>query len=215
MRFLNTWKVPFACALSLTSLPLALIIIARTTAAPPGRIAPPPLGAAVVAPAAGAVEVSLNDALGRHWLDAQYVGNGHSEIKATVANRYNKPLRLTFGSGLIFETADLRQQMVVARAQTLDLPVASTRAAWLPCAATRSANTLSQQPYGLCPDTLPDLDAPVCVGGPEPGDFAGGDPDRRAPADRERAAGIVRQVQPALRRCARLHRPDRFPGQHG
>ena len=156
MRFLNTWKVPFACALSLTSLPLALIIIARTATAPAGQIAPPPLGAAVTAPT-GAVEVSLNDALGRHWLEAAYVGNGHSEIKATVANRSSKPLRLTFGSGLIFETADLRQQMVVARAQTLDLPVASTRATWLPCAATRSTNALSQQPYGLCPDTLQNL----------------------------------------------------------
>ncbi len=157
MRFLKTWKVPFVCALSLTSLPLALIIMSRTAATPvrAGTL-PPPALAAAPAPA-GAVEVSLNDALGRRWLEAQYVGNGHSEIKATLANRYNKPLRLLVASGLIFETADLRQQIVVARPQTLDLPVGSTRATWLPCAATRSANTLNSQPYGLCPDTLQSL----------------------------------------------------------
>ena len=156
MRFLKTWKVPFACALSLTSLPLALIIISRTATAPARPIMPPPAGAAITAPM-GVVEVSLSDALGRHWLDAQYIGNGRSEVKATIANRHNKPLRLTIGSGLIFETSDLRGQMVVARAQTLDLPVGSTRAAWLPCAATRSANSLAQQPYRLCPDTLQTL----------------------------------------------------------
>ena len=158
MRFLKTWTVPCACAFSLTSLPLALIIISRTAAVPPvARIAPPPLAQAVAKVPVGVVEVSLNDALGRHWLEAAYTGDGHSEIKATVANRYNKPLRLTVASGLIFETADLQQQMVVARPQTLDLPVGSTRAAWLACAATRSTNTLGQQPYRLCPDTLPTL----------------------------------------------------------
>ena len=156
MRYLKTWKVPFFCALSLTSLPLALVIISRTAAAPARDIAPPPLGAVqTVVP--GAVEVSLSDALGRRWIEGQYVGNGHSEIRATLASRYNKPLRLTVDSGLIFETADLQQQMVVARGQTLDLPVGGTRAAWLACAATRSANVLTQQPYQLCPDTLQNL----------------------------------------------------------
>ncbi len=157
MRYLKTWKVPFVCALSLTSLPLALVIISRTAAAPSRAIAPPPAGATLTAAAPGAVEVSLNDALGRHWVETQYVGNGRSEIKATLANRSSKPLRLLVGSGLIFETADLQQQMVVARGQTLDLPVGSTRAAWLACAATRSANALTPQPYQLCPDTLQNL----------------------------------------------------------
>ncbi len=156
MRYLKPWKVPFVCALSLTSLPLVLVIISRT-AATPAKEGATPASAAQVASAPDVVEVSLSDALGRHWLEAQYVGNGHSEIKATLANRSNKPLRLTVGSGLIFETADLRQQMVIARGQTLDLPVGSTRAAWLACAATHSTNTLTQQPYRLCPDTLQNL----------------------------------------------------------
>ena len=156
MRYLKPWKVPFVCALSLTSLPLVLVIISRT-AATPAKEGATPASASQVAPAPGVVEVSLNDALGRHWLEAQYVGNGYSEIKATLANRSNKPLRLTVGSGLIFETADLRQQMVVARGQTLDLPVGSSRAAWLASAATRSANALTRQPYRLCPDTLQNL----------------------------------------------------------
>ncbi len=157
MRSLKTWKVPFVCALSLTSVPLALVIISRTAVTPAKEAASPTARAAPVAPAPVAVEVSLNDALGRHWLEAQYVGNGHNEIKAMLANRSSKPLRLTVGSGLIFETADLRQQMVIARGQTLDLPVGSSRAAWLPCAATRSTNALTQQPYRLCPDTLQNL----------------------------------------------------------
>ena len=157
MRFLKTWKVPFACAVSLTSLPLALIIMSRTAAAPASSPSAPPSAHAAPPAVPGLVEVSLSDALGRRWLEAQYVGNGHSEIKAALANRSTKPLRLTVASGLIFETADLRQQMVVARAQTLDLPAGSTRAAWLACAATRSGNALNSQPYSLCPDTLQSL----------------------------------------------------------
>ena len=157
MRFLDTWKVPFACAFALTSLPLALVIASRT-AAPSVHATTAPAREAVPATIPlSAVEVTLNDALGRRWLEARYTGNGHSEIKATLANRHNKPLRLLVASGLIFETADLRQQMVVARPQTLDLPVGSTRATWFSCAATRSANTLGDQPYRLCPDTLQQL----------------------------------------------------------
>ena len=101
-----------------------------------------PVADAVANPAAArrrrAVEVSLNDALGRHWIKAQYQGNGHSEIKTTFASQRTTPLRVTVASGTIFETADLRGQMVVARGQSVDLPAGGTRAAWLEAAATRS-----------------------------------------------------------------------------
>ncbi len=159
MRSLNKWKVPFACALALTSLPLALIVISRsaTASAAAGNggtntsatvaAHTPPLGPDVA-------EVSLHDALGRHWLQAQYVGNGSSELKATFVNLRNAPVRLTVATGLIFEASDLHDQMVVARGQTVDLPTGATRPAWLAGAATRSANTLKPQAYHLCPDTL-------------------------------------------------------------
>ena len=170
MRSLTSWKVPFACALGVTSLPLALIVLARTTAvpangghaaapvAPAAVVAPPPLGAMSLAAPVAPVEVSLNDALGRGWVQVQYRGNGHSEIRTTVVNRHNAPLRLTLASGTIFETADFRGQMVLARSQNVDLPVGGTRAAWLECAATRSSNPLREgAAYHLCPDTLPVL----------------------------------------------------------
>ncbi len=169
MRSLKTWKVPFACAFAVTSLPLALVVMARSAASPaaggkspaPSVAAPAALVANVtanpVAPAADAVEISLSDALGRHWIKAQYQGNGHSEIKATFSSQRTTPLRVTVSSGTIFETADLRGQMVVARGQGIDLPAGSTRAAWLEAAATRSANGLKPTAYRLCPDTLPIL----------------------------------------------------------
>ena len=157
MRSLNQWKVPFACALALTSLPLALIVISRSAAASGGTGAPD--GTPRVAPAAAAdvAEVSLNDALGRHWVRAQYAGNGASEIKATFVNLRNAPLRLTVPSGMIFETASYQDQMVVARGQTVELPPAGTRPAWLACAATRSSNSLATEDYHLCPESLQTL----------------------------------------------------------
>ena len=67
------------------------------------------------------------------------------------------PLRLTVDAGLIFETADLRDQMVVARGQTVDLPAGATQHAWLSSAATRSTNALTAQAYHLCPEKLQTL----------------------------------------------------------
>ncbi len=105
------------------------------------------------------MEISLNDALGRRWVQAEYRGNGHNELRAAFVNRHNAPLRVAVDSGLIFETTDLRGQVVVARGQQVELPVGGSCAAWLPCAATRSANALGDQPYHLCPDTLQNLRA--------------------------------------------------------
>ena len=155
MRSLNQWKVPFACALALTSLPLALIVLSRNAAASAGK-------AGVDSPApqvakAEAAEVSLSDALGRHWVRAQYAGNGTSEIKASFTNLRHAPVRLTVASGLIFETASFRDQMVVARGQSVDLAVGASHTAFLPCAATRSTNAQTKQDYHLCPETLQTL----------------------------------------------------------
>ena len=166
MRSLNHWKLPLACAVAITSLPLALIVLARRAdSAPTDKPALPPAAVAAAGepgkadPAMNdAVEVTLNDALGRRWVHAEYLGNGFSELQAGFTNQHSKPVKLTVPSGTIFETADLRHQMVVARGQTLDLPAGSTRAARLVCAATRSTNALKPLPYRLCPDTLQCLD---------------------------------------------------------
>jgi len=166
MRSLKTWKVPFACAFAVTSLPLALIVLARGTAgtpvgsppaAPSARSMAISAAKAPVAPGVAAVDVSLNDARGRHWVQVQYRGNGRSEIQATFASEHNARLSLCIASGTIFETADLRGQMVVAHGQSIDLPAGSKRAVWLECAATRSSNPLKETAYHLCPDTLPIL----------------------------------------------------------
>ena len=159
---INHWKVPFACALAVTGLPLALVLMshhAAATAAGAGAAAPAASapGAGRTDPKAAPVEISLNDALGRRWLEAEYRGNGRSELRAAFVNRHNAPLHVTLDSGLIFETSDLRNQMVVARGQQVDLPAGGSCAAWLPCAATRSTNALSDQTYHLCPDNLQKL----------------------------------------------------------
>ena len=159
MRSLNSWKVPFACALAVTSLPLALIVMARN-AAVPASIQPTlsvPMTAPAPAASASGMEISLNDALGRHWVQAQYRGNGRSEIRATLANQHRAALRVTVASGTIFETADLRNQMVIARGQNIDLAAGETRTVPLECAATRSTNSLRPATYHLGPDTLPIL----------------------------------------------------------
>ena len=162
MHRLTSWKVPFLCALAITGLPVALLLLAHNDAAGATHAAsdspngnPSPAGPGNHAAAA---EISLRDALGRHWIQAAYVGNGHSEIKALFTSTHNTPIRLSVGSGLIFETGDLRQQMVVARGDTFDLPPGSQRPAWLECAATRSSNTLVPQAYHLCPENLQLLD---------------------------------------------------------
>ena len=128
------------------------LVIARSTRLPvgsrPGR--GPGTAAAATAVAAGAdraVEISLNDALGRNWLQAEYQGNGHSEIRLTFANRHNAAAA---GGGRIRH--DLRDGGPAqpngrrARRRTSTCPPAGTRAAWLQCAATRSTNSLKDQP---------------------------------------------------------------------
>jgi hypothetical protein len=159
MHGLNTWKVPFLCAVAITGLPLMLLLIARNDAAGathPGAalIQPPPAGAEA---RSSAIEISLRDALGRHWLQAEYAGNGHSEIKALFTSMYGAPIHLAIASGLIFETSDYQHEMVVARGDTIELPPGAQRPAWLQCAATRSSNSLKPQPYHLCPDNLQSL----------------------------------------------------------
>ena len=165
----SSWKVPFACALAVTGLPLALVLLSHhaataadaplaatnvTASAPAAMAAPAPVANPAADPNAPAVEVSLGDALGRHWLQAEYRGDGRSEIRVAFVNRHTAPLKVAINSGLIFETADLRNQMVVARGQTVEVPAGGNRSAWLPAAATRSTNALADQPYALCSDTL-------------------------------------------------------------
>ena len=164
---INNWKVPFACALAVTGLPLALVLMSHhaavTSTVSGGGGGEPTVASAPAGvpadPKAAPVEISLSDALGRRWLQAEYRGNGRSELRVAFANRHNAPLRVTVDSGLIFETSDLRNQMVVARGQQVDIPAGGNTAAWFPCAATRSTNALSDQSYHLCPDNLQTLRA--------------------------------------------------------
>ncbi len=161
----NQWKVPFACAMAVTGLPLALVLMshhAASTASSGGGGSEPTIASAPANPGdpkAEPVKISLADALGRRWLQAEYRGNGRSEVRAAFVNRHNAPLSVTVDAGVIFETADLHNQMVVARTQEVAVPAGGTRAAWLDCAATHSTNALTDQPYNLCPDTLQHLRA--------------------------------------------------------
>jgi hypothetical protein len=161
----NTWKVPFLCAVAVTGLPLLLLLIARNDAVGathPAAAASAPAPAEPPAPPAAArsaaTEISLRDALGRHWLTAEYAGNGHSEIKALFTSTCNVPLRVTIPCGLIFETGDYHCEMVVARTDAVDLPPGVQLPVWLQCAATRSTNSPANQAYHLCTDKLASLD---------------------------------------------------------
>jgi hypothetical protein len=160
----NTWKVPFLCAVAITGLPLLLLLIARNDAVgathPAAAVASVPTqpSAAPAAAKSALTEITLRDALGRHWLTAEYAGNGHSEIKALFTSTYNAPLRVTIPAGLIFETADYHSEMAVARTDAVDLPAGVQLPVWLQCAATRSTNSPANQAYHLCPDNLASLD---------------------------------------------------------
>ena len=159
------WKVPFACAMAVTGLPLALVLMshhaaATGTAADGGGSQPTVASvASPLDPKNAPLEISLNDALGRRWIQAEYRGNGRSELRAAFVNRHNAPLRVSVDSGTIFETSDLRNQMVVARGQQVEVAAGGNCAAWFPCAATRSTNALTDQTYHLCPDNLQNLRA--------------------------------------------------------
>ncbi len=155
MRSLKTWKVPFACALAVTSLPLALVDHGPNgggTVA--GHRSPTRRCHAAPAAAPGAVEVSLNDALGRHWVEAQYLGNGRSEIKATLANQRSKPLRLTVGSGTDFR--DRRSAQPDGRRARPDARPAGRQHPRGVAGVRGDAFRQRARPpaYRLCPDTL-------------------------------------------------------------
>jgi hypothetical protein len=163
MSTLKAWKAPFFCALAITALPITLLYLADKAPAETG-VPIAANGSDVIfrtgnAPkaAGGKAEITLGDALGRHWVEAAYTGDGHSEIRALITNIRGAPIRLNVDSGLVFENASAHNQMVVARGETVDLPADSQRAVWLQCAATRSANSLDAQPYWLCSGTLPAL----------------------------------------------------------
>lgn len=155
MRKLASWKLPFAMALITIAVPFSLAVLFQEIAArPPAKAAAP---SRAPASKGALVDVSLVDALGRHWLTAEYRGNGRDEVVAVLSSRYNAPLRVTFSSGLIFETGDFQGQMAMTSRQTVDLPPGGRREARLAAAATHLANPLTAQVYHLCPDTLPAL----------------------------------------------------------
>ncbi len=162
MRPLNSWKVPFACALTVAGLPLALAIVTNNVGATAlSGTAPSSFkaGAATSAPDAAGGDISLRDALGRQWLQAQYRGNGHDDVRAMFTNRHDKALTLTTESGLIFETLDLKHQMVLTHGENIHLAPGEKRLVHLAAAATRSNNPLTDAPYQLCPESLQSLAA--------------------------------------------------------
>lgn len=161
MRPLNSWKVPVICALTVVGLPLALAIVTRNVGASGFEAGTPEYRAASLPARAqpAGVDVSLRDALGRNWLQAQYRGNGHNEVRAIFTNRHEKAVNLTTSSGLIFETVDFKHQMVLTRGETIHLAAGEKRLVHLSGAATKSSNPLTDVPYQLCPDTLPNLAA--------------------------------------------------------
>lgn len=155
MRKLASWKLPFAVALITVAVPFSLTVLFQQSAArsPAKTAAPSP----VPVTKGASVEVSLVDALGRRWLSTEYRGNGRDEVVAILSSRSAHPLRVTFSSGLIFETSDFQGQMAMTSRQTVDLPPGGRREARLAAAATHLTNPLTAQVYHLCPDTLPAL----------------------------------------------------------
>jgi hypothetical protein len=152
----NPWKLSFACALVTVGLPLTLAVLTHAdgarTAASPAPAEPAPVANSR---ARTPVDITLSDAIGRRWLQAQYRSNGHSEIKASLTNRYGASLRLSIGAGLLFETTVFRSQTVVTRGQTVYLGPGEKREVRLPAAAVRTSNKIKEQTYHLCLDNIP------------------------------------------------------------
>ncbi len=161
MRPLNSWKLPLICALTVVGLPLALAFVTHHVGASGVAATASEYYSAARPVAAQPVgtEATLRDALGRNWLQAQYRGNGHNEVRAILTNRRDKALNLTTESGLIFETPDFKHQMVLTHGETIYLAAGEKRLVRLAAAATHSSNPLTDLPYQLCPDNLQELKA--------------------------------------------------------
>ena len=171
MSALTSWKLPLACGTLVVGLPLALTLIAHSRGASTPAAVSTPMAAlphevtSTLAAAYGGAaanrpkgfEISLGDAIGRRWLQVTYHGNGHDELRASFINRRNDLLRVSVAGGMIFETADMKSELAIARTQVVDLPPGERREAHLSAAATRSANLGTWQPYQPCPATLPAL----------------------------------------------------------
>ena len=87
------------------------------------------------------IAVSINDAIGRNWLGATYRGNGRDALFAALTSRAEnaptRPLLVKFPAGLVFETADRKVQMVLARPEIVLLAPGETREFPLAGVATR------------------------------------------------------------------------------
>ncbi len=156
LRLPPAWKIPFLCALTSVGVAFTLLVSLRQSGGKEAAKAPATdnaksAAATVTAAHAGpVVAVSLGDALGRHWVTAQYRGNGRDEIVATVTNKSGRALQLTFAAGLVFNSAaEGRAQVVVARDTALDLPANETRPARLATAATRLINAFGDTAFTL------------------------------------------------------------------
>ncbi len=167
MQFLQTWKRPFVCALGSAGAGAVLLAaLSHRPASTPAAAAAAvrPSGPAATIPGAVVnqerVEVSLGDALGRHWVETGYRGNGRDELRATLVNRSGRPLRVLFPAGLVFESPDLAAQVVLPRDATVELPAgeAPRLTARLLTAATRTNNRLADAPFALSEATLPALE---------------------------------------------------------
>src|SRR5471032_1947711 len=118
-----------APARGVASVPLNPVPATQTrplpTVTPAPRMPTPPPD-----PSSG-IAVSINDALGRNWLTAAYRGNGRDALFATLTSRAEnappRPLLVRFPAGTVFDTADHKVQMVLARPEIVLLAPGETR----------------------------------------------------------------------------------------
>ncbi len=124
----------------------------------PVSASPPALPGKTPAPQKGGLGISVNDALGRDWVAVSYRGNAREKLAARLLNRTEKPLSITFLPGMLFESQDRPNQVVLVRGDTVPLAPGETREVGLLSAATRASNQVGNHVFLVRPGRLPQLD---------------------------------------------------------
>ncbi|HEY3899340.1 MAG TPA: hypothetical protein VGM54_12035 [Chthoniobacter sp.] len=113
-------------------------------------------GALSVANAVGS-QLSLAAVLQGKQVVAEARGNGHDQLSLTLRNSSANPVAVTIPAGLIAESHDKADRVIVLRKADASIPAGSAVEVSLPVAALSSKNTTSTQPYALTDASEPKL----------------------------------------------------------
>lgn len=108
------------------------------------------------APAIPEGAVDLQTALDAGLINAEFMGNGREQMRATLTNQQAKALTVNVSFGQMFESG--RNLVVTVRNASIELPPKQSAKLGIQTAATRSANQFGPANFRLSPKTTPKID---------------------------------------------------------